>query len=80
MGVKGKTYLGAERKWYVPYYLDVGTGDNRSTWQGMVGVGYEYSWGSLLAAWRYTGFQMKSGSAIESMNFNGPLLGATFKW
>ena len=46
----------------------------------MVGVGYEYSWGSLLAAWRYTGFQMKSGSAIESMNFNGPLLGATFKW
>lgn len=80
IGVKGKTYLGAERKWYVPYYLDVGTGETQSTWQGMVGIGYEYSWGSLLAAWRYTGFQMKSGTAIESMNFNGPLLGATFKW
>ena len=64
----------------MPYYLDVGTGETQSTWQGMVGVGYEYSWGSVMAAWRYTGFQMKSGSAIESMNFNGPLLGATFRW
>ena len=30
--------------------------------------------------WRYLDYNMKSGNAVESMTFNGPMLGATFRW
>ena len=30
--------------------------------------------------WRYLDYNMKSGTPIESLNFNGPLVAATFRW
>ncbi len=36
--------------------------------------------GDLIAAWRYIDYNMKSGQRIESMNFNGPMIGATWRW
>jgi len=32
--------FGESRKWFVPYYLDVGTGESDLTWQAMGGIGY----------------------------------------
>ena len=32
IGVKGFAFLGPERKWFVPYYLDIGTGESKFTW------------------------------------------------
>ena len=32
VGVKGQVALGDERKWFIPYYLDVGTGQTDLTW------------------------------------------------
>ncbi len=46
----------------------------------MAGVGYEFGWGSVLATWRYLGYNFKSGSAVESLNFNGPTIGVAFRW
>lgn len=80
VGFKGQASLDAERKWFVPYYLDVGTGQSRLTYQLSAGVGYRFNWGSLVASWRYMDYQMKSGSAIESLSFNGPSIGAAFQW
>lgn len=40
VGVKGRFALGHGSKWFVPYYLDVGTGDSDLTWQAIGGVGY----------------------------------------
>ena len=80
VGVKGRTMLGAERKWFIPYYLDVGTGQSKFTWQVNAGVGYQFDWGSVLASWRYLDYDFKSGSKIESVNFNGPVIGASFRW
>ncbi len=80
IGVKGRVAFGADRKWFVPYYLDVGTGESDLTWQAMTGLGYTFSWGDVLGAWRYLDYNMKSGKAIESLNFNGPMIAFVFRW
>ena len=80
IGVKGKYAFGANREWFVPYYLDVGTGQSQLTWQAAAGVGYRFGWGELSAMWRYIDYNMKSGKPIESLNLNGPLVAATFRW
>jgi hypothetical protein len=80
VGVKGRVALSADRKWFAPYYLDVGAGDSKLTWQAMGGVGYSFQWGDVVAAWRYLDYEMKSGNAIESLTFNGPFFAAVFRW
>jgi hypothetical protein len=30
--------------------------------------------------WRYISYDMKSGSPVEDLSFNGPMIGATFRW
>lgn len=80
IGIKGRAAFGADRKWLAPYYLDVGTGASKLTWQAMGGVGYVYSWGDLLVAWRYVGYTKKEGEPLQSLNLNGPLIAATFRW
>ena len=80
VGVKGRMAFGAERKWFVPYYLDIGTGESDLTFQAMAGIGYAFGWGDVVASWRYLGYEMKSGSNVEKLNFNGPALAAVFHW
>jgi hypothetical protein len=80
VGVKGRYAFGAQRQWFVPYYADVGTGDSDLTWQVFGGVGYQFSWGSVLAGWRYLDYDFKSSSKVQSLNFNGPMIGVAFNW
>jgi len=80
VGVKGVAYLGDEHKWFIPYYLDVGTGQSDLTWQVNAGIGYRYNWGALVATWRYLDYNFSSSDKIQSLNLNGPLFGATFQW
>ena len=47
VGVQGR--LGLAERWFVPYHLDIGTGDSDLTWQAMAGVGYNFKW----AAWSW---------------------------
>jgi hypothetical protein len=61
-------------------YLDVGAGQSQLTWQVNAGLGYQFDWGSVIATWRYLDYNFKSGSRIESMNFNGPTVGVAFRW
>jgi hypothetical protein len=30
--------------------------------------------------WRYVDYNFKSDKALQDMNFNGPMFGATFRW
>jgi len=78
--VKGRFAFGSDRKWAVPYYLDVGTGDSDFTWQGVLGLSYGFHWGDVSLVWRYLSYDLKSNAAIADMNFSGPALGATFRW
>ena len=80
IGVKGRVALGAERRWFVPYYADIGAGDSDLTWQATAGIGYSYKWGDITAAWRYLDYNMKSGKAIQDLSLSGPVFAAVFRW
>jgi hypothetical protein len=79
VGVKGRINFGDSGKWSAPFYLDVGTGDSDSTWQVLAGVSYAFGWGELTGVWRYLAYELKN-SAVTDINFNGPMIGATWRW
>lgn len=80
IGIKGLANVGADGKWFLPYYLDVGGGQSKYTWQINAGVGYRFGWGAAVLTWRYLDYQMKSGDPIQNMSMSGPLLGVAFQW
>ena len=80
VGVKGYLFFGADSRWVMPYYLDVGTGDADFTWQAMAGVGYRFGWGALVLNYRYLDYQLGSDSPIDDLSFSGPMIGASFQW
>jgi hypothetical protein len=80
VGVKGRANLGDDRRWFIPYYVDIGAGQSKSTWQANAGLGYQFQWGALSATWRYLDYKMKSGNTVESVNFSGPTIVAAFQW
>jgi hypothetical protein len=80
IGVKGRFAVDAERTWFVPYYLDVGTGESKLTWQALGGIGYSFSWGDVVATWRYLDYRNQSGKPIQDLNLSGPLLAFAFHW
>ena len=80
VGAKGRYVFGDSRKWSVPFYVDVGAGESKLTWQAAAGISYGFSWGEVTGMYRYLDYHMKSGSTLESLSFSGPMVGATFRW
>ncbi len=80
VGLKGRLRVGAARKFFIPYYVDAGTGDSHLTWQAIAGIGYAFGWGDVIAAWRYLDYDFKSGRDIESLRLSGAAIGASFRW
>jgi hypothetical protein len=80
VGARGRLTFGNDDKWVVPYHIDVGAGDSDLTWQAMVGLAYAFGWGDLGVAWRYLDYDMGPDGPIADLNFNGPALGASFRW
>jgi hypothetical protein len=77
-GAKGRFSFGDRREWYVPYYIDVGTGQDKLTWQAFAGIGYNFSWGDMVAIWRYIDYRFDKDDA--SLKMNGPAIGVGFHW
>jgi hypothetical protein len=80
VGAKGRIGLDSARKWFVPYYVDIGAGDSSLTWQGVAGLGYAFGSVEVVASWRYLDYHMKSSKAVESLSFSGPAFSAVFHW
>jgi hypothetical protein len=80
VGVRGRRTFGAQHAWFAPYYLDFGTGQSDFTWQALLGLGYTFRWGDVLAAWRYIDYDMKTGTSIQRLTLDGPAVGVTFRW
>lgn len=80
VGVKGRYAFGDKREWFIPYYLDVGTGQSDLTWQGAIGLGYQFSWGAVTAMYRYLDYDFGSGSKVEDLSASGPQIGVTFRF
>ena len=80
VGAKGRIGIPGSREWFAPWYVDIGTGQTDLTWQALGGLGYRFSWGEVIAVWRYMDYKFKSGSPLEKINFNGPAMGVAFHW
>jgi hypothetical protein len=78
IGVKGRVKLG-DGKWYVPYYLDAGTGGSEYTWQAQTGIGYAFKWGDLVLGYRYVAWgQDDKAKVIQDIKLYGFGLGGIF--
>jgi hypothetical protein len=80
VGTKGRYGFGDQRQWFVPFYLDLGTGQSALTWQASTGIGYSFRWGDVIATWRYLDWNGRSGKHVEDLSLNGPMLGAELHW
>lgn len=79
VGVKGNIAIG--KRWYLPYYIDIGTGQSDFTWQGMAGVSFRAAkWIDVALVYRYLEWQFDSSTLLEDLNFSGPALGAIFRF
>lgn len=80
VGLMGREYFPSDPRWFIPYYVDVGTGDSKFTGQVAAGIGYAWDWGELTAGWRYIDYNFKSGSQISRVSFSGPAAGLTWRF
>ena len=80
VGVKGQ--LALSKRWSLPYYLDIGTGDSDFTWQAMSGISFQAAnWVDLALVYRHLEWDLGddgSDGYIKNVNFSGPAFGAVF--
>jgi hypothetical protein len=79
IGVKGRYQLG-ESLWSIPYYLDIGAGSSKLTYQWMLGIAYSFRWGDVTLAYRDLYFDQADDKFVQNLKFSGPALGATFRF
>jgi len=77
----GSVSLDSERRWFVPYYVDVGAG-NQSNWTTMeyAGLGYRFDWGSVFVVYKNLYYNASSGKTVENLTMGGPAFGVNFRW
>jgi hypothetical protein len=80
VGLKGRYEFGADSRWFIPYYLDAGTGDSDLTWQAALGIGYSMKHGEVFAAYRHLDYDLGGDGAIANLEFDGPALGLAYRW
>lgn len=80
VGVRGTYDL--NEKWYLPFHLDVGTGDTDLTWQAFAGVGYKYENFDLIAGYRYLDYNFDDGDTgggiFNDLSLDGPMISINF--
>ena len=77
-GVRGLYNL--SDNWYVPYSVNVGTGDSDFTWSAWGGGGYRFDSFDLTFGWRYLTYDVGSDTTIDEIDIGGPFVGAMFRW
>lgn len=78
IGGEGRFELG--KNWYLPLYLDLGTGGSDFTWQGVAAVGYDFGWISPVLGYRHLSFDQGGDSEVDKLSFGGPELGVAFRF
>lgn len=78
VGVRGDTRLA--ENWEAFASADVGGGGSNVSWQLFGGIGYRFSWGSVVGGWRHLHVDYdKSGFRLDAA-LSGPFLGASFQF
>ena len=76
VGIRGRINL--TEKLNLPYYLDIGTGDSKMTWQALAGLGYQFKHLDVVAGYRYLEWDFDEDSVFDDLSFSGPYGGVKF--
>ena len=76
VGVRG--FYNLTDHWFVPYRMDIGTGDSDFTWHAFAGIGYKFDSYKLLAVYRHMDWEFEDGEVLEDLQVSGPAIGAIF--
>ena len=79
VGMKGRFRLG-EGKWFLPYSVDVGTGDSDLVWSATMSLARKYGWGDLVLGYRHLEYDEGTGGLMQDFSLSGPGLGASFNF
>jgi hypothetical protein len=77
--VRGNIRLTLGTRWPVFMYADIGAADSALKWQGLAGIRSGHGL-DLLAGWRHVTYHFSPGTGYDSLDFDGPFLGATLTW
>lgn len=78
VGVRGVIML--NKKWYIPYYADIGAGQSNLTWQLFAGIGYMFNWGDIKLGYRYLEYDQDDDKPVQDLKLYGPALGIGFRF
>ena len=79
VGIRGEVNL--SKNWYLPYYLDMGAGNSKFTWQAIGGVGYRINKTvDVVATYRYLEWTFNDNKILDTLNMSGPLIGVRFQF
>jgi hypothetical protein len=76
VGVRGFYML--TEQWFVPYRLDIGTGDSDFTWHALAGIGYKFDTFKLIAGYRHMAWEFEDDSVLDDLQVSGLIVGAIF--
>lgn len=76
IGLRGNINL--NKKWYLPYYADIGTGSSKYSYQLFAGIGYRFGWGNVRLGYRHLEYEMDDDDLVQDMSLSGPVLGVGF--
>jgi len=81
VGIKGQVDLSDDRRWFMPYYADIGAGSNNWTWMAMLGTGYRFDLCDLTLGVRSLSYNFNGnrGNGVD-MRYTGIAFGADFKF
>lgn len=79
VGVRGRVNIG-QTGVFLPYYLDIGTGDSNFTWQTFAGIGYQNGWAGVQLGWRYLSLDDSGGRLVQDMSMSGAYLAVNFSF
>lgn len=77
--VRAKVRLTLGEEWLGFVYADLGAVDSALKWQGLAGIRCGHGV-DLLGGWRHVTYHFSPGSGFDSLDFNGPFVGATLAW
>ena len=79
VGIKGQIDLSDDRRWFMPYYADIGSGSNNWTWMAMLGTGYRFDLCDVTLGVRSLSYKFDGRLGVD-LRQTGFALGADFKF
>lgn len=78
VGLSGEARFG--ENWFVPWIVDVGTGQSDLTWQAGAGIGYRFGRNDLVLGYRHMEWDLPDDQLVTNYYQSGPILLWNFRF